>query len=125
VGAAPLSDDLLDGQALAAGAVKFNDLDNVGRQVKIGEQLLRPIVIIDSSQTYSDRSPLLLALLGKRQNQIADCTNAVLPVMISASAGVYHRESEASIAPCCFASAAENNTSVPHAVLILYFFANS
>src|SRR6516164_1296163 len=43
--------------------------------------------------------------------------------MISASAGVYQRTRETRMAPCRCASARENSTSVPHAVLILYFFA--
>src|SRR5881409_2262726 len=45
--------------------------------------------------------------------------------MASASAGVYQRTSEARISPWRWASARENRTSVPHAVLSLYFFANS
>src|SRR5436309_15510247 len=45
--------------------------------------------------------------------------------MASASAGVYQRTSEARISPWRWASARENTTSVPHAVLSLYFFANS
>src|SRR6478752_5351428 len=37
----------------------------------------------------------------------------------------YQRTSEARISPCRCASAPEDSTSVPHAVLILYFFARS
>src|SRR5215472_17698089 len=53
-------------------------------------------------------------------------SSALVPVAIaSASAGLYQRTSEARIAPCCCASAWENRTSVPQAVLSLYFFASS
>src|SRR6516164_8816156 len=51
--------------------------------------------------------------------------SALVPVAIaSASAGLYQRTSEARIAPCFCASAGENRTSVPHAVLSLYFLAS-
>src|ERR1700732_950811 len=53
-------------------------------------------------------------------------SSALVPVaMASASAGLYQRTSEARIAPCCCARAWENRTSVPQAVLILYFLASS
>jgi hypothetical protein len=53
-------------------------------------------------------------------------SSALVDVAIaSASAGVYQRVSEARMAPCCCARARENSTSVPQAVLILYFFASS
>src|SRR5215471_1945494 len=49
----------------------------------------------------------------------------VAVAMASASAGLYQRTSEARIAPCCCARALEKMTSVPHAVLILYFLASA
>src|SRR5215831_1089467 len=53
-------------------------------------------------------------------------SSALVPVATASdSAGLYQRTSEARIAPCCCASAWENMTSVPHAVLSLYFFASS
>src|SRR4029077_10649905 len=62
---------------------------------------------------------------GLRLPDNASSSALVLVAVASASAGLYQRTSEARIAPCCCASAWENRTSVPHAVLILYFFASS
>src|SRR5260370_28201226 len=53
-------------------------------------------------------------------------SSALVPVAIASdSAALYQRTSEARIAPCCCASAWEHRTSVPHAVLLLHFFASS
>lgn len=53
-------------------------------------------------------------------------SSPLVPVaMTSASPGVYHCVRLARIAPCCEASAAENSTSVSHAVLSRCFFASS
>src|SRR6202049_813622 len=62
---------------------------------------------------------------GLRLPDVASSSALVPVAMASASAGLYQRTSEARMAPCFCASAWENRTSVPHAVLILYFFASS
>ena len=61
-----------------------------------------------------------IALAGQRQHPAF-----VDVAMISALGRGVPTGCEARIAPCCCASARDNGTSVPHAVLILYFFANS
>ena len=65
-----------------------------------------------------------LARIGLRNPERSSRWALSAVAILSTSADVYQRASDARIAPLRFASSCENRTSVPHAVLRLYFFAS-
>ena len=68
---------------LTAGAIKFDDFDDIGRQVQVGEELLGSIVVIDRPQAYPNHlAPAAGLARRQRKNQFADGINTVLLVLL-------------------------------------------